>query len=107
MSGAHVSACDVSDHCCKEGHGHPGEERVLRSAGRERGWCLLHRLVLLFIYVIKGFKLVHLSAEAQDPDSEAQGSAGCTYLFWNLVQGLCFKLVDYYSSGFCVAGHDE
>ena len=25
----------------------------------------------------KGFKLAHLSAEVQDPDSEAQDSAGC------------------------------
>lgn len=42
-SGDHVPARDVPDHCCEEGHGHPGEERVLRSAGRERGGRLPHQ----------------------------------------------------------------
>lgn len=40
--------------------------------------AFLPPLVLLFFHVFTGFKLVDLSAEAHDPDSEAQGSAGCT-----------------------------
>lgn len=54
-SGDHVSAPDVSDRRCKEGHGHPGEEPVFRSAGRQPGRCPLHPVLLLLISAIEGF----------------------------------------------------
>lgn len=66
-------------------------------AENEVGAFLISLFSFFFTCVIKGFKLVDLSAEAQNPDSEAQGSAGRTCLFWNLVQRLCFEFVVYYS----------
>lgn len=76
-SGDPVSACDVSDRCCEEGHGHPGEERVLHLTDRERGGCVLHGVLLSLIAVLEGSNRFQLSAEAQDPDTAAPGSAGC------------------------------